>query len=56
MSYGSSIFLGETLADSLPKDDSGLHRESSVPLYVAGNIAIILQYNDIEVESRCSKD
>jgi|GEM_PF-1008048 len=44
-----NIFLGETLADSLPTDDLGLLRESSLLPYVDGNTLIILRrgYFDI---------
>jgi len=38
----ANIFLGETLPDSLPTDDLGLLRESSLPPYIARNIAMIL--------------
>jgi hypothetical protein len=46
----TNIFLEETLLYSLPRDDSGLRREGSLPPYAAGNIVIILRYDRIEVE------
>jgi len=44
-----NIFLGENLTNSLPTDDSGLLRKSSLPPYADGNTPMILrrEYFDI---------